>query len=36
MTILIDNNDGFAYNLYQYLAEIDGDIKGHKKRRSDS
>lgn len=27
MTILIDNNDGFAYNLYQYLAEIDGDTK---------
>jgi len=27
VTILIDNNDGFAYNLYQYLAEIDAKTK---------
>ena len=32
MILMVDNYDSFTYNVVQYLAELDADVKGLSKR----
>ncbi len=35
MLLLIDNHDSFTYNLFQYLSELDEEVRGVRNDKTD-